>query len=499
MVAVTTADTINNVADPLTAILPVKSRTISTCSVATEQGVFESRDAAAVGNRGEDSARDGAADDSIAVAETNQISAPLESAARSSPSSYEGLLVIKDSSSVASHGCSSSSIPFLTRAGDHIDAVIQNFYSSLEVGAEKVVASCACSSKESGPPGTDSAPDTSDLAPDTADLLAASESTDTKEGTPEPTKKEDRQGPPTTQQASVKTAKSQDSIKPASIKTQGTTTKSIKTQGTNKSINSTQNGTQKHQQPYKPQSSCCFMSVFPCSGGDQCQGENELQDASVEVEVEAVPPTPLSLDEIIGDTLNITSSKVHILDTFSDDNTYGSATPRPVDFVTPRAQCLLEEIEDIENSLFEVRKTASEEKVREIKKRQDPFIQKMATIKQQLLDQQTLLESAPEDTKKDYYRAISHAAMLNAEVETRRAELELKKIRLESMKVEEEMDRMMVMDDSLDETLDSLDQSLTTRESDEGAQRAFDVFARYTASKFHKMRRNKNRGRTAAE
>merc|ERR1711865_108298 len=109
----------------------------------------------------------------------------------------------------------------------------------------------------------------------------------------------------------------------------------------------------------------------------------------------------------------------------------------------------------------------------------------MASVKQHLLDQQTLLKSIPDqdfrDAKKEYYHAISRAIMMNAEVETQRAELELKKIRLESMKVEEEMDDMMAFGDTFDDTIDSLDQSLMTNESNEGAQKAFAAVSRYTA------------------
>ena len=108
---------------------------------------------------------------------------------------------------------------------------------------------------------------------------------------------------------------------------------------------------------------------------------------SQEVEV-----SPMSLDPITGNTLNITSAKRHILETFSDDNTYGESIEqslqRPVvGVMTPRAQHLLAEIEDIEHSLLEVRKTASKEKVNEIEQRQDPFLQQMATIKQHMVDQ----------------------------------------------------------------------------------------------------------------
>ena len=130
---------------------------------------------------------------------------------------------------------------------------------------------------------------------------------------------------------------------------------------------------------------------------------------------------------------------------------------------------LLDEIKDIEEETlqWQVRKCSSLKDMTEVKKRQVPYLQQVSTIRQRLLEQQELLKSAPEDTKKKYYNAVSKAAVLNAEVETRRAklelknyhavskaavinaevetrraELELKKIRLESMRVDEEMGRI---------------------------------------------------------
>jgi len=307
-----------------------------------------------------------------------------------------------------------------------------------------------------------------------------------------------------------KSIKSEGSTK--SIKSQEIASGSIKTHGTIKSLTSRGVGTlhsapglqvdnkAQTKQTSGVKSSCCFMSVFACSDDDLVIDQENNKSESISQE--GVGST-LNLDEIIGDTLNITTSKVDILDTFSDDNTYGeNAEPsqrQAIDLMTPKATNLLDEIEDIENSLIEVRKTASvisREKVSDIEKRQDPFIQKMAMIKQHLLDQQLLIQSAPDNTfnntKKEYYRAISQAAMMNAEVETRRAELELMKIRLESMRVQEEMDQMMAIDGTFDDGMDSLDQSMATRESDEGVQKAFDLFTRYTDWKFHRMKQSQN-------
>jgi hypothetical protein len=69
----------------------------------------------------------------------------------------------------------------------------------------------------------------------------------------------------------------------------------------------------------------------------------------------------------------------------------------------------------------------------------------MATRKQQqLLQQNEFLTGAPEETKKNYYKAVSCSAMLNAEVVERQAELDLQRIQLESMKVEAQMQQLMM-------------------------------------------------------
>lgn len=429
------------------------------------------------------------------------------------------------------------------------DAAVQYFYSCLEIGAQKVTSSCVCpkasaEEEEMSLVNTEASPEAKDLLTATenyaADICERIEKVE-KEIVPA-AKSANSRDRSKLQKQDIQISKSGDSTvsvktqittnsaisngSAPSIKTQGTTTKSIKTQGTAtksietlgtiNSVKSRGTGTlhavsdlqsdNEAQAPQAPRvkSGCCFMSVFTCHDDLDADQRKKSEDNS-----QKLPPSPMNLDQLIGDTLNITSSKVHILDTFSDDNTYGESIEHPshrtaLDIMTPRAQNLLDEIEDIENSLFDVRQTASKEKIGEIEKRQDPFIQKMATIKQHLLDQQTLIQSAPDNafdnSKKEYYRAISHAAMLNAEVETRRAELELKKIRLESMRVQEEMDQMMAIDDTFDDTIDgSLDQSLMTRESDDGVEKAFDIFARYTAGRFNRMRKHqcKRAGRCA--
>ncbi|KAL3792914.1 hypothetical protein ACHAW5_006821 [Stephanodiscus triporus] len=118
--------------------------------------------------------------------------------------------------------------------------------------------------------------------------------------------------------------------------------------------------------------------------------------------------------------------------------------------MTPRAQSLMKEIEDIENSCIDVgvKETESFEALKHSE------IKAMAAIKQYLLEQQEFIKGAPEDAKRDFYQAVSYAAILNAEVASRQAELELKKIRLESLKVQKELDRLSGGHKSFDSSVD---------------------------------------------
>ena len=178
--------------------------------------------------------------------------------------------------------------------------------------------------------------------------------------------------------------------------------------------------------------------VFPCCA----DAVDENQD-DVTLDVETGTNKQVDSPRIfIGTTIkDITTSDVHILDNFSDESTEDDITLE--ENLTMEGRKLLDEIKDIEETLqWQVRKCSSLKDMTEVKKRQVPYLQQVSTIRQRLLEQQELLKSAPEDTKKKYYNAVSKAAVLNAEVETRRAELELKKIRLESMRVDEEMGRI---------------------------------------------------------
>lgn len=474
-------DTIDkgNVVD-LAAIIPLKNRTatsFSTCSVATEQGVTDSRDVAASETRGVDGSREGVDDASIVTMGTCEgtILSPtaperLGSVACASSPEQKKAVPSNDSNSVGRSGYCCSPISILIGAGNNIDSAIQHFYSSVEIGAEKVF--CLTPKQD--------IQTSKDAAPTAADLLAASGDAD------------DMKSKALERQPSIKTAKSE-----GTIKTQFTnhTTKTTKTECTLNTLK--EEPEEGVEVQTKPRSSCCLLTVFTCSGGEK---EEEVKQAKEAKDLGGSPRSlnlggsPRNLNDIIGDTLDITtSSDVHILDTFSDDNTYN--TQKSLDYVTPKAHNLLSEIEDMEDNFHEVRMSASfsKEKLKEIKKRQDPYIQKMASIKQTLLEQQALLQLAPEDTKKDFYRAISRAAILNAEVDTRRAELELKKIRLESMKVEDEMDRMMGHDGTFDGSIDddTMNDTIMSKESEEGLQRAFDAFARYTTNEFNKLQRTK--------
>ena len=195
--------------------------------------------------------------------------------------------------------------------------------------------------------------------------------------------------------------------------------------------------------------------IFPCYA-DAVEVEEIQDDVTLDVETGTNKQVD-SPRSFIGTTIkDIATSNVHILDNFCDesseddsilDNFYDESfeddTITLEENLTMEGRKLLDEIKDIEETLqWQVRKCSSMKDMTEVKKRQVPYLQQVSTIRQRLLEQQELLKSAPEDTKKKYYNAVSKAAVINAEVETRRAELELKKIRLESMRVDEEMGRI---------------------------------------------------------
>ena len=195
--------------------------------------------------------------------------------------------------------------------------------------------------------------------------------------------------------------------------------------------------------------------IFPCYA-DAVEVEEIQDDVTLDVEAGTNKQVD-SPRSFIGTTIkDIATSNVHILDNFCDesseddsilDNFYDESfeddTITLEENLTMEGRKLLDEIKDIEETLqWQVRKCSSLKDMTEVKKRQVPYLQQVSTIRQRLLEQQELLKSAPEDTKKKYYNAVSKAAVINAEVETRRAELELKKIRLESMRVDEEMGRI---------------------------------------------------------
>ena len=200
--------------------------------------------------------------------------------------------------------------------------------------------------------------------------------------------------------------------------------------------------------------------VFPCCADAVDENQDDVT-LDVETGTNKQVDSPRSF---IGTTIkDITTSDVHILDNFSDESTEDDITLE--ENLTMEGRKLLDEIKDIEETLqWQVRKCSSMKDMTEVKKRQDPYLQQVSTIRQRLLEQQELLKSAPEDTKKKYYNAVSKAAVLNAEVETRRAELELKKIRLESMMVDEEMGRIMNnLDnkDTFETNMTSMDDSMS--------------------------------------
>lgn len=128
-----------------------------------------------------------------------------------------------------------------------------------------------------------------------------------------------------------------------------------------------------------------------------------------------------------------------IIDVDTDESSLNSMPdPRSPN---PKVQALMDEIEEMKasclNSYEKPEPPTEETTVTES--------EAMATRKQQqLLQQNEFLTGAPEETKKNYYKAVSCSAMLNAEVVERQAELDLQRIQLESMKVEAQMQQLMM-------------------------------------------------------
>jgi hypothetical protein len=180
--------------------------------------------------------------------------------------------------------------------------------------------------------------------------------------------------------------------------------------------------------PEQAHASCCLMSLLGCSDGHLW--------GKVDANIDDIN------DEFSIDTDTLTFDESHY--------TLRSQCNMQPDFLTPKAQALLKEINDIKYSFIrdDVQKTASFEanKYNEIKA--------MTEIKKNLLEQQEFLKGAPEDAKRDFYRAVTRAATLNAEVAAQQAELKLNRIRLESLRVREKMNRLSGGNKTFDSSVD---------------------------------------------
>jgi len=208
------------------------------------------------------------------------------------------------------------------------------------------------------------------------------------------------------------------------------------------------------------------------SSPDGCQQSapmdvEESSGASVKTEYEAEVPDQAqphwSLMSVFGgghqqETLDSRNDDAStIIDSYTiDDSLYSHLSSRShngyPNLLTPKAQALLQEIDDMKCSFTEVvvQKTESSEASK------NNEIKAMAAIKQHLLQHQQFLKGAPEDAKNDFYKAVSRAAALNAEVAARQAELELKKIRLQSLRVQEQMDLLSVGHETFDSSVDGV-------------------------------------------
>lgn len=133
------------------------------------------------------------------------------------------------------------------------------------------------------------------------------------------------------------------------------------------------------------------------------------------------------------------------LDDIIDVDTEESSLDSMPDQRSPKVQALMDEIEDMKASCLN-----SYTKLEPLTEETTATESEALTMgkQQQLFEQNEFLTGAPEETKKNYYKAVSCSAMLNAEVVERQAELDLQRIRLESLKVEAQMQQLVGDNDS---------------------------------------------------
>ncbi|KAL7551072.1 hypothetical protein ACHAWF_014272 [Thalassiosira exigua] len=430
--------------------------TLSTCSVATEGGHMESRDASISERCDEDAERDSAPDVSYAkpdYAERDIAPDKTITKAKANNSSRPKKSAESAEADLSHHprkGGNSQMSKF--------DSAVFGFYSSLELGAERVYRTMTCKSPKpvqeaSSHKGVDELLSKSSVEKGDDQFVVEPQQpvpVDVK-----PSKEQSLSGPPSTPSNTKKPPRHPGkNMKPP-------------------------------VQSSKTKSAGCMARML-------CQEDQDLENASMEI----ISPNDLINDALSIDGQNTAESSVC---THSCQDTIESEVDREQKFLeiakqtSPKAQSLLREIDDLESSLFEIRQTASKEKVEALKERQDPCIQRMATIKQLLLDQQTLLQAVPAGMKSEYYRAISHAAMLNAEVETQRAELELKKIRLETLKIDDEMEFMFGPGDSY--TFDSMDDTMSLQEMSLQEEDALQKMANFFTKFSGKNKKTKKSGK----
>jgi hypothetical protein len=207
----------------------------------------------------------------------------------------------------------------------------------------------------------------------------------------------------------------------------------------------------------------CSSSPYGCQQSAPMDAE-ESSGASVKTEYEVELPDQAqphwSLMSVFGcsvghqqETLDSRNDDASTIDSYTiDDSLYSplSSHSSYPNFMTPKAQALLQEIDDMKFSFTDV--VVQKTEYSEVSKNNE--IKAMAAIKQHLLEHQQFLKGAPEDAKNDFYKAVSRAAALNAEVAARQAELELKKIRLQSLQVQEQMDCLSVGHETFDSSVD---------------------------------------------
>jgi hypothetical protein len=210
-----------------------------------------------------------------------------------------------------------------------------------------------------------------------------------------------------------------------------------------------------------------FFSAAEARVEAMCSCSPDSEESSVasvkteyEVEVADQAQPRRSLMPVVGcsgghqqATSNSRNDGASTIDTYTFDETLYSHLSSPSghpDVLNPKAQALLKEIDDSFFSLSDVvvRETESTDS------RKNLEIKAMAAIKQHLLEQQQFLKDAPKDAKNGFYKSVSRAAALNAEVAARQAELESKKIRLQSLQVQEQMDLLSVGHGTFDSSVD---------------------------------------------